>query len=235
MKKTVFTLILFCICCLPLLSTNGYLRYSIIYSGRDAKNYKLILYPRQIELFFSDEATAIRLSGGLLSSALGTSVCFKSRPDTLYMVSHSNKTIFMYDTPPPDILGFSAKRTGNTMQVAGYQAYEYLVTYTNNGYLIKQRVWASATLSFRYENISPMFRPDPLVSFTQLLNRPTLGFPVKFEYEETNNDMQFTVTATLMEEKQKLPDNNIFSLPAAYTRKLVNPGDPVQLKFGKKK
>ncbi|MBL0913734.1 MAG: hypothetical protein IBJ09_15315 [Bacteroidia bacterium] len=233
MKKMYTLLLLSCLFSLPLFSATGYLRYSIGYSGRDAQNYKLMVYPRQIELFFSDEATAIRTSGGLLSSALGTSVWFNSRPDTLYMVSHSNKTIFLYDSPPSDILGFSAKKTGRTLQVAGYEASEYEVSYLTNGNLIKQRVWSSSAL--RYDNISDMFRPDPLVSLTQLFNRPSLGFPLKVEYEEAKDDMQFTVTITLVEEKWVVPDKNIFVLPAAYTRKLVAPGDPIQLKVGKKK
>lgn len=227
MKKTFTSLFLFCLFSLPLFSVNGYLRYSIKYSGPDANNPKVLLNYTQIEFFFSDEAISVRCSGGFLASLLGTSVWYKSKPDSIYQVSHANRTVYVRSYPPSAIRNFTAKKTGKKLNIAGYEGQEYKVTYSEKDSTITQRVWA--TSSFPYGTLPSLFAGHQLI---RMFQQGSPGFPLKMEYEENAHQMQLTVTVTLETENKNKQEKDIFELPKDYVHVVTQPGTPIS--FGSK-
>jgi len=224
MKKIYTLLLLFCVFSLPLFSANGYLRYSIRYSGPDGNNPRLLIYPTQVELFLSDDAILVRTSGGVLASFFGDLVWYRAKSDSLYRVSHGNSTIFIQSNRKPAVKDFSVQKGKSRSKIAGYEGNEYKVSCTRNDSTIHWRVWSAAepvpgTLPFSVfpEQLSLVFRQD------------AQALPLKLEYEEYAQQMHLTVTLTLEEESRKKQDKSIFDLPSDYKRKHTKPGERIQI------
>lgn len=226
MKKTFTSLLLFCLFSLPLFSANGYLRYSIKYSGPDANNPKLIIYPREIELFLSDNAIVACSGGGVLASMMGTLIWYRSKPDSLYMISHSGSTIYASANSAAILKDFSVQKSGPKQKIAGYEGTEYKVSCTHADSTRKWRMWAVSGPA--YAKLPFMSHPQELSFVFQEGNY----FPLKLEYEQYTHQMRLTVTLTLEEESRKKQDASIFEFPAGYKRKQVRPGEKMQIGSG---
>ena len=226
MKKIFTLLLLSCLFSLPLFSANGYLRYSIKYSGDNQNNPALLLYFTQAELFFSDDAIVVRNSGGLLASAVGTVIWYRSNPDSLYMISHSSNTINIYKNSISPLKNYRVQKVGSKQKIAGYEGTEYNVSCTDADTTVKWQMWgvtgsAYGKLPFRF-NL-------PELSF---VFQDGNYFPLKLVYEQYAHQMRLTVTLTLEEESRKKQDASIFELPSGYKRKHLKPGEKLQINTG---
>lgn len=227
MKKIYTLLLLSCLFSLPLFSANGYLRYSIKYSGPDQNNPKVMLYPTQIEVFVSDEAILVRSSGGFLAGMLGNLVWYTSNPDSLYLVSHASSTINISLYKSPLTKDFTVKKGSTKHKTAGHEGNEYKVSCNYNDSTLHWRVWSATQPVLTKFPFS--FHPPQL---SLLLQQDIRLLPLKLEYEQHVHEMHLTVTINLEEENNKKQDAGIFELPSNYKRKHLKPGEKARIGSG---
>jgi len=204
-------------------SSEGSVKYSITYEGKDVEQYKPMM-PTAYRMTFKNGNAKMVTEGGVQASMIGDIIVMGAEKTT-YFVNHTTKTANKMKQEESksenDEKPVVTKESGSAT-ILGYKCQKYKVTFKSKsgGEDMVNYIWAAKDINIK--------RPEGQFGASQYMYEGVEGFPLKMEMNMNQGGMSIKMVMTAVDVNLNPVDAKEFEIPASYK---VEEGLPALLKM----
>lgn len=222
LKNILSTLIIFSFLATPLMAQQtfeGKIKLSIELKGEGAEQMASFM-PKSYDYTIKGEKMKFKINGGMAAAMMGD-VILDGNADKVYMVKHSEQTVYTVTNGEETQEAMAPKVTkmDEVVDIQGYKCQKYKVIMSvEEGVEIVQYIWATDKIKI------PTPKGNMGMQGSNIIIDGIDGFPLKTEYSLAMGPSEMKMVMTAISVEKGSVDNSEFEIPQNYEQKELDPG-----------